>query len=268
MAVDTKACVACAEEIRAKAVLCKFCKTRQDDQSFTSPIEIQADVVTERRKLQKVLLISVSGSIVFVLALWAVLAAVFSGGEGRGDEEATSSQAAVNDTAPVSAEGLNPSNEGSNTLSPSNENSGQPNRSTETPPQSTESQPQANDLQAQQQEALREIAEQAAIWEAESRARAIEEYETKLNNYLGQIAVLEGQKQQVYNEESAAYAQWEAKWGFPYNRRDNAPCGYTSDMFACINEHATMPQYWFTISGLDSQIRGYEIQIDALVYPY
>jgi hypothetical protein len=184
----------------------------------------------------------------------------------------------VNDSEPVTAEELNPSNAGSNTLSPSNENSGQPNRnidtsspstgSQDTSSPSTGSQPEVNDLQAQRDEAIREAAEQAAIWEAERRAEAIQDYETKLNNYLSEIAVLEGQIQQVYKEESAPYAQWEAKWGFPFNRKDSAPCGYTSDMFACIREHANMPQYWFTISGLDSQIRNYEIQINALVYPY
>lgn len=268
MVEEKKACVACAEEIRAQAVLCKFCKTRQDDESFTSPIKTQGDGDTDRKKLQKVLLIGGSAAIVFALVLWAGLAAVFSARESRANELATSSQAAVNDSEPVTAEGLNPSNAGSNTLSPSNENSGQPNRNTGTPPPSTGSQPKANDVQAQRQEALRQIAEQAAIWEAESRARAIEEYEANLNNYLSQIAVLEGQIQQVYNEESAAYAQWEAKWGFPFQRNRNDGCGYTSDMFACMREASAMPNYSSTISSLESQIRVYEIYINGLVYPY
>lgn len=268
MVDEKKACVACAEEIRAQAVLCKFCKTRQDDQSFTSPIKTQGDLETDRKKLQKILLISGSAATVFALVLWAGLAAVFSARESRANELATSSQGAVNDSDPVSAERLSPSKADTNTLAPSNESSGQPNRSTGTPPPSTGSQAQANDVQAQRQEALRKAAEQAAIWEAESRAKAIQDYETKLSNYLNQIAVLEGQIQEVYDQESAAYAQWEAKWGFPFNRNDNAQCGYTSDMFACINEAARMPQYWFTISGLESQIRNYEIQINALVYPY
>jgi hypothetical protein len=31
---ETKPCIACAEDIRSNAVLCKYCKTRQDDVSF------------------------------------------------------------------------------------------------------------------------------------------------------------------------------------------------------------------------------------------
>lgn len=268
MAEDTKACVACAEEIRTKAVLCKFCKTRQDDESFTSPVEIQDNASTDREKLHKVLLIAGSASAVFVLALWAVLAAVFASGQEQGDELASSSQAAVDESEPAAPGELMPSNGGSNTLSPSSENSEQRSQNTETSPPSAESQPQANDVQAQEQEALRKIAEQAAIWEAESRARAIEEYEASLSNYLSQIAAVEGQISQVYNQESAAYAQWQDRWGFPYNRNDNAPCGYTSDMFTCIREHANMPNYSSTISSLESQIRTYEILINGLVYPY
>ena len=36
MAEKTKACIACAEDIKAEALLCKHCKTRQDDAEFLS----------------------------------------------------------------------------------------------------------------------------------------------------------------------------------------------------------------------------------------
>ena len=42
-----KDCIACAEQIQANAMLCKHCKTRQDDESF-KPIEKSAN--TDRRE--------------------------------------------------------------------------------------------------------------------------------------------------------------------------------------------------------------------------
>ena len=45
---ETKACIACAEDIKAQAALCKHCNTRQDDERFIIPKKRKSKLVTSK----------------------------------------------------------------------------------------------------------------------------------------------------------------------------------------------------------------------------
>ncbi len=274
VAESRRACVACAEEIRINAVLCKHCKTRQDDQSFTSPTEIPAEKGISSKRLQTIGILTVAGALALGLMFWGILSAAVSSADGESfaQANATKSSTSTQDTPEKKPEvsGRNTDISQSSPTPPGQKEQGG-NSNAQSPGSAQSSrgvESQASELEKQRQEAKRKAEEQLAIWEAESRAKAIQEYEANLSFYNSQIAALKAQKEQVHAEERAAYAQWEARWGFPHNRNSSVECGYTDDMFLCIREHANFPQYWFSISQLDSQIRAYEIQIDYLRYPY
>lgn len=104
MAEETKPCVACAEEIKAKAVLCKHCKTRQDDEAFTSPIEVQTQDTKKENPIPRLVTIAGAASAVFLLVMWGVLAFAFPSSTEQEDEANQSVQAEVSaEAAPVPA---------------------------------------------------------------------------------------------------------------------------------------------------------------------
>jgi hypothetical protein len=49
MTQKTKPCIACAEEIKAEALLCKHCKTRQDDPEFLAQKQTEGESSEESR---------------------------------------------------------------------------------------------------------------------------------------------------------------------------------------------------------------------------
>lgn len=260
--MESKACIACAEDIKNDALLCKHCGVRQDDTQFTQPvIEQSAD---KWSSLRFRLAVTIAGVVVFFGVLWGGLAFAFPN-DWAGKTEVSSTQASQE--SEVSEEEKSSAQEPKIDPTDSGSTEGSETQGSEVE-DGISAQEAADEAQRQKDDLAREIAETRAQWEAESRAEAIEEYETNLSYYVSQIVALEAELERVYTEESVAYSDWEAKWGFPYERNFNAKCGYTDDMFGCIREHGNFPLYDLTISDIESQISRYETQINYLVYPY
>lgn len=387
MAEETKPCVACAEEIKAKAVLCKHCKTRQDDEAFTSPIDIQEQEPKEKGTVSQVIMIAGGASVVLLLLLWGVLAFAFPSSSEQEDEANQSAQSAVaSEPAPVPAGKLTeigfleigdclndirvPRSEPTDSvhvvacselhdseviastqavIGSSWEESqvrmearqfcaeqfvelfkGEqaPSRfiwrahfstedqwaengfvdyvcvlsaylertvgqfdlpGTETPSQtqtrgdsdngvsdsesvrgeSPSSAPNPVDEVEQQRRQLQsEIDEQNAALEAQRRADAIADYESKLDFYASEVATRIVQIEQLYAERDAAYADFQNTFGIPYQRGNNSGCNSVDDFFGCIREHAAMPLFEFSIGQLESDIDFYVGLADSLVAPY
>lgn len=387
MAEETKPCVACAEEIKAKAVLCKHCKTRQDDEAFTSPIDIQEQEPKEKGTVSQVIMIAGGASVVLLLLLWGVFAFAFPSSSEQEDEANQSAQSAVaSEPAPVPAGKLTqigfleigdclndirvPRSEPTDSvhvvacselhdseviastqavIGASWEESqvrmearqfcaeqfvelfkGEqaPSRfiwrahfsteeqwaengfvdyvcvlsaylertvgqfdlpGTETPSQtqtrgdsdngvsdsesvrgeSPSSAPDPVDEVEQQRRQLQsEIDEQNAALEAQRRADAIADYESKMSFYISQVAELESRAAQLYAERDAAYSSFANQYGVSYDPNNNASCNSAADFFGCLNAHASMPRYDFTIQQTANDINFYLDLIEGLVYPY
>lgn len=287
--METKACIACAEDIKNDARLCKHCGVRQDDTQFTEPVTKKSEGETSSLKSRLAMIIA--GVVVFFGVSWGGLAFAFP--SDRADTTEVSSTQASQESD-VSKEEKPSAQEPK--IDPTDSGSTE-----DSEPQSTavedgiSAQEAADTVQRQKDDLARKTAETSAQleaelraeaindelariaetsarweaqWEAELRAEAIEEYETNLGNYGSQIIALEARLEKVYAEESVAYAEWEAKWGFPHERYFSTKCGDTDDMFGCIREHSNFPRYDLTISNIESKISRYETQINYLVYPY
>lgn len=375
MAEETKPCVACAEEIKAKAVLCKHCKTRQDDEAFTSPIEVQSQDTRKENPIPHLVTIAGAASAVVPLILWGVLAFAFPSSTEEAQEETQSTQTALSsEPAPIPAGKLTQigmleigdclndsdvdrsdptdsvfavscdevhdseviaqeqvvigsrwevtevreearrycadsfverfagqtapsqftwrahfsteeqfiengfvnfvcvlSHSGGKTVGQVTEYAGSElsdssNARGAKPDLSTKS--EVDEVEQQRQELQRQLDQQNAQLEGQRHADAIADYESKLNLYASEIATRQIQIEQLYYERDVAYAQFEATYGIPFVRGDNSRCGYTSDMFGCINAHASMPLYEFSIDQLASDIDFYFGLADSLVSPY
>lgn len=387
MAEETKPCVACAEEIKAKAALCKHCKTRQDDEAFTSPIDIQEQGPKEKGTVSQVIMIAGGASVVLLLLLWGVLAFAFPSSSEQEDEANQSAQsAAASEPAPVPAGKLteigfleigdclndshtNPeeptdsvyelscaeahdsevfasgrkvvdstwnearlltevlaycsgkfvdwfsgeaapseivwrahfsneaqsrasgytdvrcvlTSEGRKTIGrisapstdqPSDTQTGAESNSGLANPKTGADQPSStapnpvDEVEQQRQQLQRQIDEQNAALEAQRRADAIADYESKMSFYISQVAELESRAAQLYAERDAAYSSFANQYGVGYDPNSNASCNSAADFFGCLNAHASMPRYDFTIQQTANDINYYLDLIEGLVYPY
>lgn len=387
MAEETKPCVACAEEIKAKAALCKHCKTRQDDEAFTSPIDIQEQGPKERGTVSQVIMIAGGASVVLLLLLWGVLAFAFPSSSEQEDGTNQSAQsAAASEPAPVPAgklteigfleigDCLNDShtsrsdptdsvfavqcsdlhdsqviaateriiasgwneldvrtearqfcadqfvlkfrgqpapsqftwrahfsteeqwtdrgfvdfvcvlsassgqtvgqldvvgtNQPSDTQTGAESNSGLANPKTGTDQPSSTAPNPVDEVEQQRQQLQRQIDEQNAVLEAQRRADAIADYESKMSFYISQVAELESRAAQLYAERDAAYSSFANQYGVGYDPNSNASCNSAADFFGCLNAHASMPRYDFTIQQTANDINFYLDLIEGLVYPY
>jgi len=386
MAEETKPCVACAEEIKAKAVLCKHCKTRQDDEAFTSPIDIQEQEPKEKGTVSQVIMIAGGASVILLLLLWGVLAFAIPSSTEEEDESNQSAQAAVSsEPAPVPAgklteiglleigDCLNDSHTSRSEPSDSvfavscgsihesqvfastevaresnwdieqsrrearkfcadsfveifagepppprfdwrahfsDEERWEESRSvdyvcvlssssgktvgqldiagTDKPQESVASgdtnngasrtntggdQPSSSapnpvdEVEQQRQQLQRELDQQNAALEAQRRADAIADYESKMSFYISQVAELESRAAQLYAERDAAYAGFASQYGVSYDPNSNANCNNAADFFGCVNAHASMPRYDFSIQQAANDINFYLNLINSLVYP-
>jgi hypothetical protein len=125
-----------------------------------------------------------------------------------------------------------------------------------------------DEVEKQRQQLQREIDEQNAALEAQRRADAIADYESKLDFYASEVATRIVQIEQLYAERDAAYADFQNTFGIPYQRGSNSGCNSVDDFFGCIREHAAMPLFEFEIVNLESDIDFYVGLADSLVAPY
>lgn len=387
MAEETKPCVACAEEIKAKAVLCKHCKTRQDDEAFTSPIEVEGEETTRAGFIPHVAMIAGGASVVLLFLLWGVLALAFPSSPEESEETNQSTQAALSsEPSPVPAgklteigfleigDCLNDShisrsdptdsvfavqcsdlhdsqviaatekiiasdwdeldvrtearqfcadqfvlkfrgqpapsqftwrahftteeqwtdkgfvdfvcvlsassgqtvgqldvvgtNQPSDTQTGTESDSGATNPKTGADQPSSTAPDPVDEVEQQRQQLQREIDQQNANLEAQRQADAIADYESKMSFYISQVAELESRAAQLYAERDAAYSSFANQYGVGYDPNSNASCNSAADFFGCLNAHASMPRYDFTIQQTANDINFYLNLIEGLVYPY
>ena len=81
MGLNHKPCVACAEQIKKEATLCRFCNTRQDDPHFSKNENAPAPT---KRKLPKLLLPASALAIVLVVATSII---AFVSGQNQATEQ-------------------------------------------------------------------------------------------------------------------------------------------------------------------------------------
>ena len=274
-----KPCVACAEEIKQDASLCKHCRTRQDDESFTGEIGLKAPSKEWKRWLLPRPALMTIGSIFFLVSVWASLAIAFPNDTTDDMNKVTS-----NTQLPGNSLATGVDSE-SSPIAPSPSPSTSP-TPPETPNQpapreesSLSNQPQADDgakaaedaeVQRQIDEWNRQVAEERErndLLEAERRAEAIAEYESRLGYYLSEIDYFEERIAALEVSRDAAYSAFESQYGSPFVRF-NTYCGNTDDFFGCVNGAATMPNYEFEITQAESNIDSYLYYIETLPYPY
>jgi len=274
-----KPCIACAEEIKPGAALCRHCGTRQDDESFTGKIRLKAPGKEwKRRLLSRPSLLAIA-SILFLGSVWASLAIAFPNETQVEISQVTSNTQLPGDTAPtgVASESspvpTGPSPSASPTPSPApTQQTPREDSSLSNQTQADEAAKAAEDAEAQRRidEWNRQVAEEYErndLLAAERRAEAIAEYESRIGYYLSEIAYFEEQIAALEASRDAAYSAFESQYGSPFVRF-NTYCGNTDDFFGCVNGAAAMPNYEFQITQAESNIDSYLYYIETLPYPY
>lgn len=274
-----KPCVACAEEIKQDASLCKHCRTRQDDESFTGEIGLKAPGKEWKRWLLSRPALLAIASILFLGSVWASLAIAFPNDTPDDMNQVTSDTQLPGNPSATGAESESSAIPLSSSPSALPTPPATPNQPAPTEDSSLRNQPQAveaakaaEDAEVQRRidEWNRQVAEEYErndLLEAERRAEAIAEYESRLGYYLSEIAYFEERIGALEASRDAAYSAFESQYGSPFVRF-NTYCGNTDDFFGCVNGAAAMPNYEFEITQAESNIDSYLYYIETLPYPY